>query len=169
MKKLISLLCALLISTVLLAQTNTITMVPDTAGTIIGVDNATTTGGNIHKFTAGVINTGYSGWAVEVYVTTSGTHATDSTRVEVYGSMDGTNYFKITDLGTPWLLGTAKYRAGTDLVGYKLSSEGTGAVGWVWKSAAPITYRYIQVKIAQLKKLSILTVNRCKLHLFKSQ
>jgi hypothetical protein len=168
MKKLIALFSALLISTMLLAQSNMITMVPDTTGTIIGVDNATTTGGNIHKFTAGVINTGYSGWAIEVFVTATGTHATDSTRVTVYGSMDGTNYFKITDLGTPWLLGGAAYRAGTDVAGYRLSDGGGATGGWIWKVASPMTYRYLRVQIAQFKKSSILTVNRCKLHLFKS-
>lgn len=141
------------------AQT-TISLTPDSTGTITG-----TATGKMHEYTSPVISGRYS-FAVEVYVTTGGTHATDSTQVYVYGSMDGTNYFQITDMGTPWLLGTAKYSASRKC-GYKKSSEGTGAVGWVWHPDTDLNYRYIKVTIEQFKAASVLTVNRCKLHVFK--
>lgn len=161
MKKIFLLLALVIASYAVSAQT-TVSLTPDTTGTIIG-----TAAGNYHNFTSPVITNAYQGFAIEVYVTTSGTHATDSTHVEIYASEDGTNYFMLTDLGTPYLISTAKYRSAFT-VGYKLSSEGTGAVGWVWKgSASTLPYRYIRVKVTQYKVSSILTVNRCKLHLFK--
>lgn len=162
MKKILIAFCLLIGFAVASNAQATISLTPDTTGTIIG-----TAAGNYHLFTSPIINLGYDGFAIEVYATTSGTHATDSTHVEVYASEDGTNYFMLTDLGTPYLISTAKYRAATT-VGYKLSSEGTGAVGWVWKASdATLPYKYIRVKVTQYKVGSILTVNRCKLHLFK--
>lgn len=162
-------MCAMFFTLSMSAQV-IVSLTPDTAGTIIGVDHATTAGGNVHKFTSPQITGGYQAWAIDVYVTASGTHATDSTHVAVYGSYDGTNYFQITDLGTPWLIGSGVYYgstySGNTYMGVRLSSTGATA-GWGWKVASPMPYRYIQVKISQYKKLSILTVNRCKLHLFK--
>lgn len=122
--------------------------------------------GNTRTWTSPAVTQGYRAWTVEVYVTTTGTHATDSTHAEVYASMDGTNYFKLTDLGTPYLIGTSAYYSST-VVGTKLSSAGTGAVGWVWHMNSPLPYRYIQVKLTQYKLLSIITMTRGKLHLYK--
>jgi hypothetical protein len=146
------------------AQAQVVSLTADTAGTLIGQ-----AAGLTHKFTSPAI-TSNSQWAIELLVTPSGTHSTDSTRVQIFGSMDGTNYFQITDLGTPWLVGTAKYRGATDaagLCGYRLSSEGHAQVGWTFMPTTTLKYRYVQVRVTQYKLLSILTVDRAKLHIFK--
>lgn len=167
MKRLLIVLSLLLAVFVTQAQLRTFTMTPDTTGTIIGVDNATTSGGNMHKFTSPLITQNYNG-GVYVYVTASGTHATDSTRVELWASMDGTNYFRLKyeDVGRPALLGYAGFYYGVATTGattgYRLSSAGATA-GWYWK-IDHIKYRYLQARIYQLKAGSILTVNECKLH-----
>ena len=172
MKKLLILFSVLIFAAFQVDAQTTINLTPDTTGTIIGVDNAVTTGGNMHKFTSPVITQGWR-WGVYVYVTTTGTHATDSTRVEIWGSQDGTNYFRLKyeDVGRPALLSTAKFYYGVAVTGFttgvKLSSEGTGAVGWYWTPTTVLPYRYVQVRIYQLKAGSILTVNKCQLHLFK--
>lgn len=149
------------------------TLTPDTTGTILG-----SAPGTVHRFTSPVITGSYSSWSVEVYVTTTGTHATDSTHAQMYGSMDGTNYFPLTYalMGVPRLVGagfaasTFSYYqgvAGALTTGTKLSSAGTGAGGWIWNVLSPCPYRYIAVKITQYKAASILTVNKCRLHLVK--
>jgi len=177
MKKLIILSIFSLMWFVVHSQT-TVSLTPDTTGTIIGVDNATTTGGNVHTFKSPQITGGPYFWSLEVYVTIAGTHATDSTRVVVYSSMDGTNYTQLTyaDLGIPKLAGAGTATATTTYyqgvapageVGARRSSAGTGAGGWNWHPTTPLTYRYIMVKIYQLKALSTCTVNKCRLHLFK--
>jgi hypothetical protein len=84
--------------------------------------------------------------------------------------MDGTNFFKVSEV-TPKLLGTAAWRsAGVTAIiytGKKYSSEGTGAVGWVWAATTPLTYRYVRLKVTQYKASSILTVDRAKLSIYK--
>ena len=179
--KSILILFAVLIAFAVQAQIpkgTTIVLKPDTAGTIIGVDNAVTTGGNVHTFKSGFIQGGPYVWSVETYVTITGTHATDSTRVEVWGSMDGINYsrLKYEDVGRPTLTGAAfaaptnNFYYGVAVTGYttgvRLSSAGTGPAGWHWHPTALLSYRFIAVKIYQLKALSICTVNKCNLHLF---
>ena len=170
MKKLL-LLLALIVS--IAASAQEVNLTPDTTGTLLG-----SAGGTVHTFTSPKINGSYQAWAIEVYVTTTGTHATDSTRVQMFGSMDGTNYFPLTYalMGIPRLVGAAyaastfKYyqgTAGNATTGVKLSSEGTGAGGWTWNVTSPIPYRYVSVKITQYKASSILTVNKCRLHLYK--
>lgn len=137
----------------------TVSLTADTSGTMAGL-----AAGRTHYFTSPLITQGYH-YAIECYVTTSGTHATDSTTVSVEGSVDGTNFFTL-DCSTPGLISTAKYRS-WQYTGYKLSSEGTGAVGWVWKPTTELNLRYVRLKITQYKLLSVLTINRAKLHLFK--
>jgi hypothetical protein len=163
MKKLFVTLAFLFSVAILMAQT-TITMKPDTAGTIAG-----TASGVTHTFTVGPISGGSYTYSVEVYVTASGTHATDSTHVTLYASMDGTNYFKLTDQGIPWLLSYAAYNS-TDLPTYtakRLSSAGATA-GWVWHPTWYLQYRYYQVRVTQYKVGSVLTINKARLHLFKN-
>lgn len=148
----------------MLAGAQTYTLTPDTTGTITGL-----AGGRTHYFTSPAI-TSYAGWTVDIYVTTTGTHATDSTIVTLEASMDGTNFFKVSEV-TPKLLGTAAWRsAGVTAIiytGKKYSSEGTGAVGWVWAATTPLTYRYVRLKVTQYKASSILTVDRAKLSIYK--
>lgn len=162
MKKLFLTIAFLFSVAVLMAQ-NTITMTPDTAGTIAG-----TAAGVTHKYTVGPITGGPYPYAVEVYITASGTHATDSTHVALWASMDGTNYFQLTDQGTPWLLGYAVYNSTAlpTTIGKRLSSAGATA-GWIWHPTWYMQYRYYQVRVTQYKVGSILTVNRAKMHLFK--
>lgn len=161
MKKLFLISLVLLLGIVASAQ-NTITLYPDTAGTIVGSG-----AGVLHKFTSGNIQSGALPYSIEVFVTASGTHVDDSTRVHVYGSMDNVNFFKITDLGTPWTTASGAYRAGTDITAYRLSNGGGATGGWVWHPTWYLQYRYIQVRITQYKVGSILTVNKCRLHLFR--
>lgn len=148
----------------LLAGAQTFTLTPDTTGTIAGL-----AGGRTHYYTSPSINT-YAAWTVDLYVTTGGTHATDSTIVTLEASMDGENYFKVSEI-TPKLLGTSAWRStGVTAIlytGKKYSSEGTGAVGWVWAATTPLTYKYIRLKVTQYKALSVLTINRAKLSIFK--
>lgn len=148
----------------MLAGAQTYTLTPDTTGTMTG--NAA---GLTHYFTSPAI-TSYAGWAVDLYVTTGGTHALDSTIVTLEASMDGTNYFKVSEI-TPKLIGTAAYRstgvAAIIYTGKKYSSEGTGAVGWVWAATTPLTYKYVRIKVTQYRALSVLTINRAKLSIFK--
>jgi len=163
MKRFVFILAALLCFAAAQAQI-TVNFTADTAGAIAG-----TAAGTTHYYTSPQV-TGTYYYTIELYVTAGGTHATDSTRVNVYGSMDGTNYYLLTDLGTPWLISTAKYRASDPTVAttaYRLSSEGTGAVGWVWHPTTILQYRYIRLKITQYKAASTLTMTRAKLHLFK--
>lgn len=171
MKKIL-LICLMLFAVAVSAQT-TVNLTADTTGTLAG--SAT---GTVHTFTSPIITGSYSAWSIEVYVTASGTHATDSTRVQMFGSMDGTNYFPLTYalMGVPRLTGVAyaaatttyyQGTAGNATTGARLSSAGTGAGGWVWNVTSPIPYRYISVKISQYKAASVLTVNKCRLHLNK--
>jgi hypothetical protein len=160
MKKLILIFAALLFTATMHAQIFA-AMTPDTAGTIAGMGV-----GRSHYFTSPAITQGYQAWAVDIYVTTTGTHATDSTNIIIEASEDGTNFFKLTDLGTPWKISTAAYYASTTTA-TRLSSAGTGAVGWVWKIVSPLPYRYVRAKITQYKDASILTVNRCNLVVVK--
>lgn len=159
MKKLIFILIAMMI--VGAVQSQTIAALTSAKDSIHG--NAA---GNSRSWISPQITQGYRAWAVEIYVTTTGTHATDSTNVTLWASMDGTNYFKLTDLGTPWLIGTSAYYAST-VVATKLSSAGTAAVGWVWHMNTPLPYRYIKATVTQYKLLSVVTLTRAKLHLYK--
>lgn len=172
MKKLFLILFAVL--TVSIGQAQTVAaLTPDTTGTLLG-----SAPGTVHTFTSPKITGDYKAWSIEVYVTTTGTHATDSTHAQMYGSMDGTNYFPLTYalMGVPRLVGAAfaastfsyyQGTAGNLTTGTKLSSAGTGAGGWTWNVLTPCPYKYIAVKITQYKALSVLTVNRCHIHLVK--
>lgn len=164
------LIAALILFSVVSQAQYMIALTPDTTGTLSVTSTNTSV---MHKFTSPRI-TSLMQYSLDVYVTASGTHATDSTHVSVWGSMDGTNYFQITTLGTPWLVGYGAYYATTYLLGsasaytytgYRLSSAGATA-GWAWTPQLWMTWRYIQVRITQYKALSVLTVNRCYLHTF---
>lgn len=159
MKKLIFVI-ALLVGFVCANAQTTINLTADTTGTIAG-----TAAGTYHLYTSPIITQGYSGYSIDVYVTASGTHATDSTHIEIYASLDGTNYFKLTDLGTPYLVSYGTYQSSVTMAS-RLSSAGATA-GWAWKGTTTLPYRYIQVKVTQYKVASVLTINRCKLHLYK--
>lgn len=161
MKKLILLFAVLLLGYCTQAQvmSYTLNMATDSSGVYAGSG-----AGTVHYCTSPYIGSGAYNWTLELKVTASGTHATDSTEVIVEGSMDGTTYFKLTDLGTPWLGAYSVYYT-VPVVGARLSA--TGAVGyWVWHPTVVLNYRYVRFKITQYKVLSVLTVNRAKLHLF---
>lgn len=154
------LIAALILFSVVSQAQYMIALTPDTTGTLSVTSTNTSV---MHKFTSPRITSLFQ-YSLDVYVTASGTHATDSTEVKLYGSMDGTNYFLITTAGTPWLLNSGIYYSSVPM-GARLSSTGATA-GWVWTPQLWMTWRYIQVRITQYKALSVLTVNRCYLHTF---
>ena len=159
MKKIV--LISLLLLAAFTAQPQIIArLTADTAGTIAGC-----TAGRTHYFTSPKITNGYN-FSIEIYVTPSGTHATDSTKVVIEASSDGSTYFTLTDLGTPFKIGTAAYYASTTTA-TRLSGAGHDAVGWTWTPGYILTHRYVRAKITQYKTGSILTVNRANLHLYK--
>jgi len=160
MKKLLTLICIVLIAGMAMAQQR-LTFTPTTNDSIVGAATKYCT-------LANPITQKWVG-CIEVYITPS-ISSSDSTHVWIEGSQNGTTWYKLTGLPAPDLSVGTYYSANTSTLasGYAYKGRmGTSAAGWVWVTDDYIFYPYLRVAVQHFKAATSVKITRAQLYIKK--
>lgn len=160
MKKLITLICLVLIAGMALGQQR-LTFTPTSNDSVVGAATkyCTLTNPITQKWTG----------CIEVYITPS-VSSSDSTHAWIEGSQDGSTWYKVTTLNAPDLVTGTYYssNASTIASGYAYRGRmGTTAAGWLWTTNDYIQYPYLRVAIQHFKPATSVKITRAQIYIKK--
>ena len=160
MKKLLLLIPLLMLFAFSQAQTGKrMTFTPTTNDSIVGAATKYCT-------LSGPI-TGQWNASNEVYITPS-ISSSDSTHVWVEGSMNGTQWYKLINLGEPARSVGTYYTANATVAtaGYDYKGRmGTSAAGWLWQPQWFICPPYVRVAVQHFKAATSVKITRAYIYL----
>jgi len=160
MKKILALIFLVSLAFASMAQTGVqMTFTPATNDSIVGAATKYCTLSNTIK--------GQWNAAIEVYITPS-ISSSDSTHVWVEGSMNGTQWYKMINLGEPAKSVGTYYTTNATVAaaGYDYKGRmGTSAAGWLWQPQWFICPPYLRVAVQHFKAATSVKITRATLYL----